>query len=64
MDHDRTKHIDTKYKFIKKEIDDNHIKIVWVSSDKQLADIFTKALGVKIYTNIRDTIMRRISRLE
>lgn len=42
--HDRTKHVEIDRHFIKEKIDLEMIKIVNVSSNSQVADIFTKAL--------------------
>ena len=42
--HNRTKHIDTRYHFIRQCIEDKNIEIVFIRTKNQLADIFTKAL--------------------
>ena len=38
----RTKHVDTRYHFVKEFIDENFLKIVFVRSEDNDADIFTK----------------------
>jgi hypothetical protein len=43
--HERSKHIDTKYHFVRDCIEDASIDINHVSTHDQLADILTKALG-------------------
>ena len=43
--HNRTKHIDTRYHFIRQCIEDKNIEITFIRTEDQLADIFTKALG-------------------
>ena len=43
--HYRTKHIDTRYHFIKQCVEDKKIEIVFIWTEDQLVDIFTKALG-------------------
>ena len=48
-EYDRSKHIKIKYSFIKEDIDSGEIKLQWVSTDKQLADIFTKALQGQLF---------------
>ena len=39
------KHIDTKYYWIQDQVDSGHMKINWVPSIDNYADIFTKALS-------------------
>nr|GEW99606.1 hypothetical protein [Tanacetum cinerariifolium] len=40
-----SKHIDIRYHFIKEHVDNGVIKLYFVNTEYQLADIFTKALG-------------------
>ena len=42
--HKRSKHIDTKYHFIREKIDDNSVQLVYTPNDQLAADLFTKAL--------------------
>lgn len=44
MYHSRTKHIDIKYHFLKNLVQDDKIKIRYVESNENLADVFTKSL--------------------
>lgn len=43
--HQRTKHIDIKYAFVRELIKEKKIELNYIPTDFQLADIFTKALG-------------------
>ena len=43
--YNRTKHIDTRYHFIRQCIEDKNIEIIFTRTEDRLADIFTKALG-------------------
>ena len=43
--HSHTKHIDLQYHFIREAVEDNKIKMEYVPTDKNVADIFTKALA-------------------
>ena len=42
--HKRTKHIDIRYHFIRYEVENNIVNLVYVPSDKNTADMFTKPL--------------------
>ena len=43
--HNRTKHIDTRYHFIRDCVEDGRVIIEHVKTEDQLADIVTKSLG-------------------
>ena len=43
--HDRSKHIDTRYHFIRQCIEEKKVEVEFVPSDEQVADILTKPLG-------------------
>ena len=45
--HARTKHIEVHYHFIQERVLAGEIDLVYVSTEDQVADIFTKALGVE-----------------
>jgi hypothetical protein len=40
----RTKHIDVRYHFVRERVERGDIRVDYVSTDEQVADIFTKAL--------------------
>ncbi|CAA7062683.1 unnamed protein product [Microthlaspi erraticum] len=44
--HERTKHIDVKYHFIRDVIADGDVEVLKISTEKNPADIFTKVLAV------------------
>lgn len=44
--HERTKHIDVKYHYIRDVISDGTVEVLKISTEKNPADIFTKALVV------------------
>lgn len=58
IEHYRTKHIDIKYKFVTDEINQNNIKLKWVPSNNQKADIFTKNLGFPLFKKFREELMK------
>nr|GEZ06092.1 retrovirus-related Pol polyprotein from transposon TNT 1-94 [Tanacetum cinerariifolium] len=45
VQHSRSKHIDIRYHFIKEQVENGVIKLYFVNTEYQLADLFTKALG-------------------
>ncbi|GKG00941.1 hypothetical protein Tco_0305646, partial [Tanacetum coccineum] len=45
VQHSRTKHIDVRYHFIKEQVEKGIIELVFVGTEYQLADLFTKALS-------------------
>ena len=47
VQHSKTKHIQLKYHFIRDNAEKGLIELVYVDSEHQLADLFTKALDTK-----------------
>nr|GFB09631.1 copia protein [Tanacetum cinerariifolium] len=45
VQHSRSKHIDIRYHFIKEQVENRVIKLYFVNTEYQLADLFTKSLG-------------------
>ena len=43
--HDRSKHIDTRYHYIRECVEDGRIEVEYTTTGDQLADILTKYLG-------------------
>jgi hypothetical protein len=54
--HDRSKHIDTKFHFIRECVEDGRISLEHVTTQEQLADILTKSLGRARFCELRDKI--------
>lgn len=54
--HDRSKHIDTKFHFIRQCVEDGKICLEYVGTQEQLADILTKSLGRARFCELRDRI--------
>nr|GEX70351.1 retrotransposon protein, putative, Ty1-copia subclass [Tanacetum cinerariifolium] len=46
VQHSRSKHIDIRYHLIKEQVENGVIKLYFVNTEYQLADLFTKALGI------------------
>ena len=45
MYHKRSKHIDVKYHFIRSEVRTGQVKLAYISTDQNIADIFTKPVS-------------------
>ncbi len=54
--HQRVKHIDVKYFFIREQQELGAIKMVGISTENQVADIFTKPLARKKFEKFRELI--------
>lgn len=54
--HDRSKHIDVRYHFIRQCVDEGSILLSYIETEQQLADILTKALGRVRFQKLRDRI--------
>jgi hypothetical protein len=54
VEHNRTKHIDIWYHFLRDHQQKGDIEIAYVSTHNQLADTFTKALDEKIFSKLRN----------
>ena len=55
--HKRSKHIETKFHFIRDKTEDGTISIHYVPTDKMAADIFTKSLPVSKVETFRAVLM-------
>ena len=51
--HSRTKHIEIRHHFIRDHVQNGDIKLIFVSTENQLADIFTKPLSEDQFCKIR-----------
>jgi hypothetical protein len=54
--HDRSKHIDTKYHYIRECVEESKIEVNYVCTDDQLADILTNSLGRLKFLEMRGKI--------
>ena len=55
--HRATKHIDTKYHFVREQVHEGRIIVDQIGTDEQLADIFTKALPRHKFEYFRDKLV-------
>ena len=56
VEHSHTKHIDIRYHFLRDYQQKWDIEIAYVSTHKQLADIFTKPLEERIFCELRSEL--------
>lgn len=54
--HNRTKHIDTKFHFIRELVSKGEVVVKYLSTDQMYADMFTKPLPVAKFTFCRDGV--------
>ena len=54
--HDRSKHIDTRYHYLRECVEEGRMKVEYISSEGQLADILTKGLGRARFEELRSKI--------
>ena len=54
--HQRVKHIDIKYHFLRERVHSNEISMAYVNTNDNLADIFTKALEHRRFTRLRSLL--------
>jgi hypothetical protein len=56
VEHSRTKHIDIRHHFLRDHQQKGDIDVFYVSTENQLADIFTKPLDEKIFCRLRSEL--------
>jgi hypothetical protein len=56
---DRTKHVDIKYHFVTQTVESGDIRLKWIPTTEQQADIFTKALAAPVFELLRKQLMTR-----
>ena len=54
---ERTKHVDVKYHFVTETVERGDVKLRWVPTTQQQADIFTKALAAPVFQLLRQQLM-------
>ena len=60
---ERTKHVAIKYAFIHDEVSNERVKLQWIPTTEQLADILTKSLARPAHERLMNQLMTRVSQL-
>ena len=55
----RTKHVDIRYHYVREMTENGFLEIIFVKSENNRADIFTKNTDTKAFERHRDTIVQR-----
>ena len=58
--HQRSKHIDIKYHFIRQQVSDNNIELNYLSTKSMTADILTKPLAFPLFVELRSKLLNDI----
>jgi hypothetical protein len=56
--HDRSKHIDIRYHFIRDCVQRGVVRLDYIQTDEQMADIFTKALNSQKFEKFKTSKIR------
>jgi len=55
--HKRSKHIDQRYHYIRELVADSKVKLEYIPTDMNIADLFTKPISSERFMNLRDKFM-------
>jgi len=58
--HQRGKHIDIRYHFLRDQVGKNMIKLEYFRSEDQIADILTKPLKIDVFIKLRDLLGMKV----
>ena len=56
VQHSKTKHIEIRHHFIRDLVEEKKIKLEYIHTEKQLADIFTKVLDANRFETLRSSL--------
>lgn len=54
--HSKTKHISSKYNFLKEKVEAKEVRLVYVNPKEQITDIFTKPLTRETFEYLREKL--------
>ena len=55
--HQRTKHIGIRYHFVRERVESGEIKLTYIGTEHQLADLLTKPLNRERVQKLRASVM-------
>ena len=58
--HERTKHVRVRYFYVREAVEQGEVKLFYVRTHKQLADVLTKSTSKKIFDGMIDALMGRM----
>ena len=61
--HKSPKHIDIRYHFVRERVQDGSLKLVYIPSSENVADILTKSTRKHTFIYLRDKIMSEPHRI-
>ncbi len=56
----RNRHMDIKYHFVRQQVEQGIVALEWISTQKMIADIFTKPLKKALFERLRDCIVVKV----
>ena len=56
MFHDKSKHIEIKYQYIRDMVEKEAVKLQYIATDEQVADVLTKPLSKVKFVYFRDKL--------
>ena len=57
VDHQRAKHIDLRYHYVRAKVKDGDIKLVYCETEEMMADLLTKYLSAPRFAYLRDKML-------
>lgn len=60
ISHSRSKHIETKFHYLRERVSEGKLELVYCNTDEQKADIFTKALRQCRFEKLRELLGVRL----
>ena len=60
VDHGNSKHIETRYHFIRDKVNKEQLKLIYCKSEDNLADILTKPLKRSMFEELRDKLLFQV----
>ena len=55
--HNRTKHIDTRYHYLRQQVNAGEIKLKQIATTEQEADILTKNTGARLFVKLKQRML-------